>query len=1209
MGFLEASPALIDFGPVDVTDPAVCQVVSAVNSGTDDLVIEEVFLGGLPFFTQNDTCLGNLLAPLDSCSIDVCFDPDSTGIATDTLTILSDVNSVAIDLEGEGVAGVDDSNLVVTPPSVDFGPLEVGCAGCLHRGRGHQYRTGVVSRGWLRRSGFGLPFSRVATTCPGAELLPGGACSVTLCFNADQEGSFTDDLVFTSSANDVVVPVSGEGVVPPEFGLSISPMSFDFGPNAPDQLPVCTDFVVTNENSELAIDVSDVALETGEAFTLGDSNCPGTALAPGGTCSAAVCFDSDVAGIASDRLIVNGSDVEPVSAEASISGELRIAPELAVVPDNIDFGLHFQGFSNPSALVDIRNAALPGAPDLILDRVELSVESPFQLFPGTCETGTALVAGGEGCTVTVVLSTAEIGVFEGELLVTSLEGLGASASLRGEVRALDAGALDDRIVFRGPGTADALGVALDTVRDFTSGGTTELMIGAPGDGAVYLVSDILLGLGAFADEPALLADIAMADGSAGVRLEPESGQLSACFRFGFDFGFSVAAISGATGPTAADFDGAPIIAIGNPNWGGPGDLDEFDTRGVAYVLKGSRAIGQGTISVSDWLADDPELASAGLRLVRRASEGPCIGAGLAGLGDIDGDGFPDLAVQDSAITIPGDTGVQTTYIVHGAPDLFELDEIDVENAPDRVTRIVVPFNEGGFFTNLATVSAAGDFNDDGFADFVVTAPNARFLNMGSESVHAGAAFVILGSAERLPAEVIIPQMIDETTFGEDVRVIFGPEVAVDGEETVIGIDVPRFGAAVDAAGDVNGDGIDDLVIGAGQAENEPGAVFIVHGSDATAPIQVDGMDESAGRMLPPVASDDGFFGEAVRGVGDVSGDRVNDILIGAPFSAAIGSDDAEAMGTGRAYVISGAAQGEPFPGEEIGSGARRIDLDESLPASVLNDVRFGFALAGFGTDVTSDFGNDVAIAAFRGAATDGGPTGGWVFVTGGEAPPPPRIDAVAPEVGTVQGGTTLTIEGADFAEGVTVDLIIGEQATSCIEVERVDASLLTCVTPPAGVGTVGVRVTNSEGQKDTLEAGFTFIEATSLSLEVGEFPDDFGLDGRLVQIDTTNEGDFSATELRLTVELTDSGQTFESALNLLVDCGVTDDGVRCSSAAEPRWSCSIDGSTAQCSQASLEPATVGRLLLLVGGEGVVPVEVSVDAFNAAATDRSAELFE
>ena len=256
-----------------------------------------------------------------------------------------------------------------------------------------------------------------------------------------------------------------------------------------------------------------------------------------------------------------------------------------------------------------------------------------------------------------------------------------------------------------------------------------------------------------------------------------------------------------------------------------------------------------------------------------------------------------------------------------------------------------------------SAAAAGDVNGDGFADLVIGAPSCDELQG-----FAGRAYLFYGpfTGDRLAANA--DATISAVTFGDNL------------------------GIAVHGAGDLNGDGKDDLVIGA-RSNDAPGIqagqVYIFHGpvTGNLTPAQANG-----------VISGEAFeeLGVAVAGVGDVNGDGRDDILVGAHMFGA---------GVGRAYLFHG-----PVTGSRPSSSATAIITGEFSSDS------FGVALAA--GDVNADGLADLLIGAPHGPIDFLDPGRAYLF----HGPVSGQISAAAADV-VFHGEQLNDLFGSDVSSG------------------------------------------------------------------------------------------------------------------------------------------------------------------------------------------------
>ena len=330
--------------------------------------------------------------------------------------------------------------------------------------------------------------------------------------------------------------------------------------------------------------------------------------------------------------------------------------------------------------------------------------------------------------------------------------------------------------------------------------------------------------------------------------------------------------------------------------------------------------------------------------------GDWTGSSVASAGDVNGDGFADLIVGAREANSPGGQS-GASYVVFGKASGFAAN-LDLSSL-DGSSGFKLSGAAAGDRTGQS-VASAGDVNGDGFADLIVGA----FL-ADPHGHYSGASYVVFGKASGFAANLDLSGL-----DGSDGFKLSG----VAGDD--------RSGGSVSSAGDVNGDGFADLIVGAPLADShgaDSGASYVVFGraSGIAANIDLSSLDGSNGFKLSGVAAGD-RSGYRVSSAGDVDADGFADLIIGA-----VGADPHGSY-SGASYVVFGKALG-------FGANLDLSSLDGSngfkLSGAAANDWS-GFSVASAG-DVNGDGFADLIVSAFR--ASPHGASSGASYVVFGKA--------------------------------------------------------------------------------------------------------------------------------------------------------------------------------------------------------------------------------
>ncbi len=544
------------------------------------------------------------------------------------------------------------------------------------------------------------------------------------------------------------------------------------------------------------------------------------------------------------------------------------------------------------------------------------------------------------------------------------------------------------------------------------------------------------------------------------------------------------------GVDSSDHSGTSVSSAGDINGDGIDDLiigangaapDGKAYAGESYVVFGSDNGFEANVELSN-------LDGSNGFVINGAKSFDLSGSSVSGVGDMNGDGVDDLIIGAFWADPNGQAFAGESYVVFGSTNSFgaslELSNLDGSNG------FVIEGMDTYDFLG-SSVSDAGDINGDGFDDIIVGGiyadPDGR--------ITAGESYVIFGSGNSFEANFDLNNLDGSNGF------------------IINGIDSgDKLGYFVNSAGDVNGDGFDDIIVAAMDADpngnTDAGESYVIFGSaqgfDRT--FELSDLDGSNGFVLNGIDSGD-KSGNSLSGAGDVNGDGIDDLIVGSKYGDPNGNTDA-----GESYVIFGSTNG-------FGASLDLSSLD-GTNGYVINGInandQTGTSVSGAG-DVNGDGINDLII----GSGYNGG-EGYVIFGHSNETITIANANIAPTVVNENIAPTGISLDNATIAENSANDTIVGTLTTTDPNLEDTHTYTL---------------LDDAQGRFKLVGEQLQVADSTLLDFETNT--------SHLIEVQTTDNNGLSFTE-QLTINLSNVGpfviqvnDTFED--NSLRNYGVTQD--------------------------------------------------------------------
>ncbi len=392
---------------------------------------------------------------------------------------------------------------------------------------------------------------------------------------------------------------------------------------------------------------------------------------------------------------------------------------------------------------------------------------------------------------------------------------------------------------------------------------------------------------------------------------------------------------------AGPYSGGSVSSAGDVNGDGIDDLIVgvpqfvyYPNPGMSYVVFGQAGGFGASLNVSTLDGSNGFLINS---RTRSLSLGESLGWSVSDAGDVNGDGIDDLIIGAPDATLNGQVYTGASYVVFGQTGGFEA-TLDLSTLDGSNGFAINGINQNDRLGR--SVSDAGDVNGDGIDDLIIGAPSTDPNGQSS----ARSSYVVFGQAGGFDATLDLSTLDGSNGFA------------------INGINAGDFlGGSVTSAGDINGDGFDDLIIGAPSTDpngqSSAGSSYVVFGQaggfDAT--LDLSTLDGSNGFVINGINAGD-FLGGSVSSAGDINGDGFDDLIIGAP-------------GNGEPYTLYSANASYLLYGDDF-SGLLSTPStagDDTLTGTANDNILIGglgndFIVGGGGTDVlTGGAGNDTLV--------------------------------------------------------------------------------------------------------------------------------------------------------------------------------------------------------------------------------------------------------
>lgn len=434
----------------------------------------------------------------------------------------------------------------------------------------------------------------------------------------------------------------------------------------------------------------------------------------------------------------------------------------------------------------------------------------------------------------------------------------------------------------------------------------------------------------------------------------------------------VAATPAAYATGDLDNDGRDDLAVGSPSE----DVSQVNDAGQVNILMGA---GGGLSPSGDLIIDQADFGGT-------VEESDRFGNAIA-YGDFDGDGFDDVAIGAPAEDWSGERDAGVVHVIYGSNTGPRTSSVQLLSQSGPMAGA----NESGDF--FGAVLAAGDFDDDGYDDLVISVVGENFAN----KVAAGGVTVAFGSrngittsgskafsqrgkvpgaAEAFDAFGFAIAVGDFDNNGHDDIAVGAPGEDISGAEDAGAVTIffgqdnglrkrntiafsqngvagalaagNEFGYSL-AAGDFDDDGIDDLAVGVKGQDGDTGGVVVLPGRGSGGPVAGESYALAATALSGASAASGDQYGYTLA-AGNFDGQGADDLAIGAPFADAGGQTDA-----GRVVIAIGSGSGL--------SGGATLVVDHGTIGSESPEAgdRFGESLRV--GDFNGDNRDDLAVAA------------------------------------------------------------------------------------------------------------------------------------------------------------------------------------------------------------------------------------------------------